>query len=79
MCSPSPRDAAASAGLWDMIRLGTLDVVSSDHSGWGYNSPVGKRVHGTNAPFSDIPNGVPGLASARIRPMEEVRSQYYHL
>jgi dihydropyrimidinase len=26
-------------------------------------SPVGKRVHGTNAPFSDIPNGVPGLGS----------------
>jgi len=63
MCSPSPRDAAASAGLWDMIRMGTLDVVSSDHSGWGYMSPVGKRVHGTNAPFSEIPNGVPGLGS----------------
>lgn len=63
MCSPSPRDAAASAGLWDVIRRGTLDVVSSDHSGWGYMSPVGKRVHGTNAPFSDIPNGVPGLGS----------------
>jgi len=46
-----------------MIRLGTLDVVSSDHSGWGYMSPVGKRVHGTNAPFSDIPNGVPGVGS----------------
>jgi dihydropyrimidinase len=63
MCSPSPRDAAASAGLWDMVRMGTLDVVSSDHSGWGYMSPVGKRVHGTNAPFSDIPNGVPGIGS----------------
>jgi dihydropyrimidinase len=63
MCSPSPRDAAASAGLWDMVRRGTLDVVSSDHSGWGYMSPVGKRVHGTNAPFSDIPNGVPGVGS----------------
>jgi dihydropyrimidinase len=46
-----------------MIRLGTVDVVSSDHSGFGYNSPVGKRLHGTNAPFSDIPNGVPGLGS----------------
>ena len=30
MCSPAPRDAAASAGLWEAIRLGTLDVVSSD-------------------------------------------------
>ena len=63
MCSPSPRDAQASAGLWDMVRMGTLDVISSDHSGWGYMSPVGKRVHGTNAPFSDIPNGIPGLGS----------------
>ena len=63
MCSPCPRDAEASAGLWDKVRLGTLDVVSSDHSGWGYMSSVGKRVHGTNAPFSDIPNGVPGIGS----------------
>ena len=63
MCSPAPRDAAASAGLWEMIRRGTLDVVSSDHSGWGYTTPAGKRVNGTNAPFRDIPNGVPGLCS----------------
>jgi dihydropyrimidinase len=63
MCSPAPRDAAASEGLWDEIRRGTLDVVSSDHSGFGYNSPVGKRLHGDNAPFSAIPNGVPGLGS----------------
>jgi len=63
MCSPAPRDAEASAGLWDLIRKGTLDVVSSDHSGWSYETPVGKRVNGVDAPFRDIPNGVPGLAS----------------
>ncbi len=63
MCSPAPRDAAATAGLWDAIRLGTLDVVSSDHSGWSYDSPRGKRVNGEDAPFRDIPNGVPGLAA----------------
>jgi dihydropyrimidinase len=85
MCSPAPRDAAASAGLWDAVRLGTLDVVSSDHSGWSYEGPRGKQVNGTEAPFRDIPNGVPGLtarlpilwsegvAKGRITPSEFVR------
>jgi dihydropyrimidinase len=63
MCSPSPRDAAASQGLWSEVRRGTLDVVSSDHSGWGFDTPAGKRVNGANAPFRDIPNGVPGIGS----------------
>jgi dihydropyrimidinase len=63
MCSPSPRDAAATAGLWDAIRLGALDVVSSDHSGWSYEGSRGKRVNGPETSFRDIPNGVPGLAA----------------
>jgi len=63
MCSPAPRDAAASEGLWTCIRDGVLDIVSSDHSGWSYETPAGKRVNGVDAPFRDIPNGVPGLGS----------------
>ena len=63
MCSPSPRDAAASAGLWQAIRQRTLTVVSSDHSGWSYGGPRGKRSAGDDVPFSAIPNGVPGLAA----------------
>lgn len=63
MCSPAPRDAAATAGLWEAIRLGTLDVVSSDHSGWSYGGTRGKQVNGADANFRDVPNGVPGLAS----------------
>ena len=63
MCSPAPRDAADRDALWDMVRRGTLDVISSDHSGWSYGSVRGKRAHGDNAPFPDIPNGVPGLAA----------------
>ncbi len=63
MCSPAPRDTAAQAGLWDVIRRGTLDVVSSDHSGWSFEGPRGKKVNGADANFRDIPNGVPGLAS----------------
>jgi dihydropyrimidinase len=63
MCSPAPRDAAMHEGQWEMIQRGTLDVVSSDHSGWSYNSPVGKRAGGPDASFRDIPNGMPGLGS----------------
>src|SRR5580698_6136803 len=40
MCSPAPRDTAASEGLWKTINAGVLDIVSSDHSGWSYDTPV---------------------------------------
>ena len=63
MCSPAPRDAAAAAGLWDAVRRRTIEVVSSDHSGWCFDGPRGKRVAGADAPFTAIPNGVPGLAA----------------
>lgn len=63
MCSPSPREAADIDGLWDEIRRGVLDIVSSDHSGWSYDGERGKRVNGADAPFTDIPNGIPGLAT----------------
>ena len=63
MCSPSPRDAPDIDGIWDEIRRGVLDIVSSDHSGWCYGGDRGKRVNGVDAPFTDIPNGVPGLAT----------------
>lgn len=64
MCSPAPRDAAAREGLWTDLRRGTLDVISSDHSGYSYGREgSGKRVHGENAPFPSVPNGIPGLGS----------------
>src|SRR6185437_12705006 len=31
--------------------------------GASYEGEHGKRIHGNNAPFPDIPNGVPGLAA----------------
>ena len=51
--------------MWDMVRRGIIDVVSSDHSGWCYDGPRGKRMNGDTANFRDTPNGVPGL-SARL-------------
>jgi dihydropyrimidinase len=63
MCSPAPRDRADQEALWGDVRRGTLDIVSSDHSGWSYEGTRGKRVNGSDASFRDIPNGVPGLAA----------------
>lgn len=63
MCSPSPRTAADHEGMWDMIRRGVIDVVSSDHCGFSYAGDAGKAVSGRDAPFRDIPNGIPGLAA----------------
>lgn len=63
MCSPSPRDADENGGIWDPLRTGVLDIISSDHCGYSYQGTKGKRLHGDNAPFTEIPNGVPGLAA----------------
>ncbi len=63
MCSPAPRDAAAAAGLWQAVQRRTLEVISSDHSGWSYGGSRGKRSAGADAPFTAIPNGLPGLAA----------------
>ncbi len=63
MCSPAPREVADHAAMWQVIRAGTLDVISSDHSGWRYEGDHGKRVHGSDAVFRDISNGIPGLAA----------------
>jgi dihydropyrimidinase len=63
MCSPAPREAGVRDALWRDIKARTLDVISSDHSGFCYDGPLGKRINGLNPPFTDIPNGVPGIAA----------------
>ena len=63
MCSPAPRDAVHHEALWDQIRAGTIDVVSSDHSAFSFTGARGKRIRGSDVPFRDIPNGVPGLTA----------------
>ncbi|MDO9708987.1 dihydropyrimidinase [Paracraurococcus lichenis] len=63
MCSPSPRTTAEHAKVWEMIRRGTLDIVTSDHCGFSMAGEQGKAASGRDAPFRDIPNGIPGLAA----------------
>lgn len=60
-CSPPLRDAASQAALWRACADGLFDVVSSDHSAFRFDDPKGKRLHGTDAPFSKVPYGLPGL------------------
>jgi dihydropyrimidinase len=63
MCSPAPRTAADHKGVWEMIRRGVLDVVTSDHCGFSYEGTRGKAKNGRDASFDAIPNGIPGLAA----------------
>jgi dihydropyrimidinase len=59
--SPPARDRVSQAALWNGLQKGELDVFSSDHAPYRFGDVDGKAVHGTDAPFSKIPNGMPGL------------------
>jgi len=56
MCSPAPRGADEHARMWEVLRRGTLDIVSSDHCAFSVAAKRGDD-------FSQIPNGIPGLAA----------------
>ena len=61
ICSPPPRDKANQSIIWNGLDNGTFQVFSSDHAPFLFEGPDGKKVRGENAPFSEVPNGIPGL------------------
>jgi dihydropyrimidinase len=61
LCSPPLRDRPDLAALWEGLADGSIDVLSSDHAPYRLDDPAGKAVNGKDAPFTRIPNGVPGL------------------
>lgn len=61
ICSPPPRDKANQQVIWDGLQGGVFQVFSSDHAPFRYAGPDGKQVHGADAPFSKVPNGIPGV------------------
>lgn len=61
LCSPPPRDAANQQVIWDSLLNGTFQVFSSDHAPTRFDDAKGKKLHGEDASFQYIPNGVPGL------------------
>src|SRR5207237_1729787 len=61
ICSPPPRDAASQEAVWNGLATGVFATFSSDHSPFRFDDPAGKKRHGDGAPFTEVPNGVPGL------------------
>lgn len=57
VCSPALRSAEHHEALWQALKIGTLNAVSSDHCGfdWAHDKHVGIDD------FRNIPNGAPGL------------------
>ncbi|MBR0656568.1 dihydropyrimidinase [Plastoroseomonas arctica] len=61
--SPAARTGADQDVLWDAIRRGIIFNVSSDHAPTRYEGADGKLAFGPDAPFTKVPNGIPGLAT----------------
>ena len=62
ICSPPPRDKGNQQAIWNGLASGLFTIVSSDHAPFLYRSgPGGKRMHGDDAGFHQVPNGVPGV------------------
>lgn len=61
ICSPPPRDRAAQDSVWAGLQSGVFQVFSSDHAPFRYDDPNGKKNAGENAPFKNVPNGIPGV------------------
>ncbi|GHE21622.1 dihydropyrimidinase [Halomonas urumqiensis] len=61
VCSPPPRDKKAQEAVWQALESGVFQVFSSDHAPFRYEDAQGKKLHGEQADFHHIPNGIPGL------------------
>ncbi|WP_455816122.1 dihydropyrimidinase [Pseudomonas cerasi] len=60
ICSPPPRDSDSQNAVWDALANGTFTIFSSDHCPFN-NDATGKKLHGENASFDLVPNGIAGL------------------
>lgn len=60
MCSPPQRQIADQEALWAGLDDGIIDLVSSDHAPYRFDSS-GKLSAGPNPGFHQIANGLPGL------------------
>jgi len=59
-CSPPLRDAQTQIDMWRHLNAGSLQLYSSDHAPYRYDSS-GKLSAGLNPPFNRIANGLPGI------------------
>jgi dihydropyrimidinase len=61
VCSPPPRDRDSQRAVWEGIRQGVFDTVSSDHCPFRYEDPQGKLNPKARSSFRWVPNGIPGI------------------
>lgn len=61
ICSPPIRSAQDSKALWKGLADGSIDIVSSDHCPYLFESSEGKKAHDRLADFRSVPPGLPGL------------------
>jgi dihydropyrimidinase len=61
ICSPPLRSEIDRRAVWDALIGDVVQVFSSDHAPYRFDSREGKQAHGADAPFHKIPNGMPGL------------------
>jgi dihydropyrimidinase len=59
-CSPPPRDQASQQAVWEGLKDGTFQVLSSDHAPYRFDE-TGKLPRGEQTTFKEMANGVPGL------------------
>src|SRR5918999_935380 len=59
-CSPPPRDEASQEAVWQGLKNGTFQVLSSDHAPYRFDES-GKLPKGEQTTFKEMANGVPGL------------------
>jgi dihydropyrimidinase len=59
-CSPPPRDEASQEAVWQGLKDGTFQVLSSDHAPYRFDES-GKLPKGEGTTFKEMANGVPGL------------------
>ena len=60
ICSPPLREEADREALWEALRDGTLQLVSSDHAPYRMDAS-GKLAKGPEPGFHEIANGMPGI------------------
>ena len=60
MCSPPLRESADQEALWQALRVGTLQTVSSDHAPYRMDE-TGKLAKGPDPSFKEVANGMPGI------------------
>jgi dihydropyrimidinase len=59
-CSPPPRDEASQEAVWEALKDGTFQLLSSDHAPYRFDES-GKLPKGDQTTFKEMANGVPGL------------------